>query len=57
MSNSQSRLYRYRPSLCPLVVRDKLINELSEDPTVIDPTLKAEIVKQPSHESLRKLNF
>ncbi len=57
MSNSESRLYRYRPSLCPLVIRDKLINELSDDPTVIDPNLKAEITKQPSNESLRKLNF
>jgi hypothetical protein len=57
MSNSDSRLCRYRPSLCPLVVRDKLINELSDDPSVIDPNLKAEIVKRPSNESLRKLNF
>jgi hypothetical protein len=57
MSNSESRLHRFRPSLVPLVVRDKLINELSEDPSVLNEKQKAEMSKQNSHEHLRKLNF
>jgi hypothetical protein len=48
---------RFRPSVVPLVMVDKIIDELSEDPTVIDPNQKEDLTKQNSTTNLRRFNF